>query len=472
MVTAVAQQSIANSEVADILNKQRKFFNSGITKELSFRKKQLANLKKAILKYEDEILDALKQDLHKHPYEAFSTEIGMVMKDIDKFSKKLNQWSKPKRAGTPMFMMVGSSKIYYDPYGLVLIIAPWNFPFQLLMIPLIGAIAAGNAVVVKPSEYSKHTSAVIAKIVNEAFSQQYISVFEGGPEISQALLKEKMDMICFTGSSRVGKIVYEAAAKNLTPVVLELGGKCPCIVENDIHLKYGIERLVWGKFVNNGQVCLAPNYLFIQKDAEEKVINQIKKNIVKNYGEDAQKSESYGRIITEHHFNRIKKLIDSAKDRVVFGGRTDADDKYIEPTLIKVNDLDDSIMTDEIFGPVLPYYTYTNIEEVIDYINREPKPLATYVFSKNEKLIDKVLTETSSGGASINDTVMHMVNDNMPFGGVGNSGLGSYHGKYSFESFSHQKSVYRNSYLVDFPFRYAPYKYSKKLIQFLIKYLA
>jgi len=456
-------------EVKTVLEKQAQFFNSGTTKEVDWRIQQLKKLSACIEKYEAEISAALKTDLNKHPYEAYATEIGMVIKEINSATKKLKKWAKPKKVKTPPFLDWARSYIYNDPYGKVLIIAPWNFPFQLLILPMVGAIAAGNTVIVKPSEFSNATTSIISKIIKECFDERHVAVFEGGPEVSQALLKEKFDYIFFTGSTRVGKIVYEAAAKNLTPVTLELGGKCPCIIDENTHLKYTAERITWGKFVNCGQVCLAPNYLFIHQNIKEKALAQIQKTIQKNYGKDASKSEYYGRIITDHHFDRIAALI---KDKpLTCGGNTDSSQKYIEPTLVEVTDLDDPIMHREIFGPVLPYYIYSNIEEVINYINSQPKPLATYVFTKNDKLANRIFTETSSGGACQNDTVMHMVNDNMAFGGVGESGLGGYHGKFSFDAFSHQKSVYRNSFLVDFPFRYAPYKYSVGLIKRLIKYL-
>jgi len=463
---------VSNFEAAQVpqtLNKMRTFFETGQSKDVDWRIAQLKKLKECIEKYEDEICDALKQDLNKHPYEAYATEIGMVVKEINSAIKKVKKWAKPKKVRTPLFLDWARSYVYQDPYGLVLIIAPWNFPFQLQILPMIGAIAAGNTVVIKPSEFSTNTTAIIFKIVKECFDENFVKAYEGGPEVSQALLKEKFDYIFFTGSSRVGQIVYEAAAKHLTPVTLELGGKCPCIIDENTHLKYTAERIVWGKFVNCGQVCLAPNYLFVHKNIKEKALEAILKNIKKNYGEDAKQSEDYSRIITKHHHQRISDLI---KDKTLLcGGDTDVSQKYIAPTVVEVNDFNDPIMDREIFGPVLPVYTYSDIQEVIDYINSQPKPLATYVFTKNDKLADRVFTETSSGGACQNDTVMHMVNDNMAFGGVGESGLGGYHGKFSFDAFSHQKSVYRNSFLVDFPFRYPPYKFSKNLIKMLIKWL-
>jgi len=463
---------VSNFEAAQVpqtLNKMRSFFETGQTKDINWRITQLKKLKAAIEKYEVEICDALKKDLNKHPYEAYATEIGMVVKEINSAIKKVRKWAKPKKVKTPPFLDWARSYVYQDPYGVVLIIAPWNFPFQLQVLPMVGAIAAGNAVVIKPSEFSTNTTAMISKIVEECFEPEFVRACEGGPEVSQALLKEKFDYIFFTGSTRVGQIVYEAAARHLTPVTLELGGKCPCIIDENTHLKYTAKRIVWGKFVNCGQVCLAPNYLFVHKNIKEKAVATILKTIKECYGEDAKQSEDYGRIITDHHHQRISDLI---KERpLICGGEVDASQKYIAPTVIEVNDLNDPIMHREIFGPVLPVYAYSDIQEVIDYINSQPKPLATYIFTKNNALANRVFTETSSGGACQNDTVMHMVNDNMAFGGVGESGLGGYHGKFSFDAFSHQKSVYRNSFLVDFPFKYAPYKYSKGLIKGLIKWL-
>ncbi len=411
----------------------------------------------------------MNKDLHKHPYEAFTTEVGMVFKDIDKTLKNLNRWVHPESVSTPLFMQIGKSRIYSDPYGLALIIAPWNFPFQLLFSPMIAAIAAGNCIVLKPSEYSVNTAAIMTKIIEETFDSKYISIYNGGPEVSQALLKEKFDVICFTGSTFVGKIVYEAAAKHLTPVILELGGKCPCVIDENIPLKHAVQRVVWGKFVNAGQVCLAPNYLFVHENIKDEFIPALIKKIIDSFGKDASKSKSYGRIINAKSYNRISAKLEGAK--LIYGGDTNKEDRYIEPTVIEISDLNDPIMSEEIFGPLLPVYYYKDLDEVIDYINSGDKPLANYIYTVDNDKAERYLNETTSGGACVNDCVMHMVNDKMPFGGVGASGLGSYHGKFGFDAFSHQKAVFKNQLKMDTPFRYAPYKFGKGLIKALIKYL-
>lgn len=450
-------------EVQTILQAQRDYFASSATKSLEFRKNQLLKLKKMMVDNEAAIIDALHKDLRKHEFEAYATEIGFVLVDVDKAIKKLKRWAKPKKVKTPPFLYVANSQIKSDPYGNVLIIAPWNYPVQLLLAPLVGAIAAGNTAILKPSEYAVHTSKLLTRLINATFDAQYIKMIEGAVPETQLLLNEKFDFIFFTGSTTVGKIVYQAAAKHLTPVALELGGKSPCIVDTDIRLDYTAKRIIWGKFINAGQTCIAPDYILVDKKIKDALIAKMKFYIQKFYGKNPQKSEAFGRIINEGHFNRLASYLDNGD--VLIGGQIDKEDKYIAPTLMENVDLEAPVMQDEIFGPILPILEYGNLREAIDFINAKSKPLALYIFSKNDKKIDCILEETSAGGVTINDVLMHIANGYLPFGGVGDSGIGAYHGEYSFDLFSHQKSVLHRSFLVEEPIRYAPYKLGLKWIK-------
>jgi len=454
--TTNTTSGVNKAQIQTIIKAQQDFFASGATKDLKFRKQQLLSLKKMMLENEDEILEALHKDLRKHEFEAYATEIGIVMVDIDKTISKLKKWAKPRKVKTPPFHYVGSSYIKPDPYGNVLIIAPWNYPVQLLLAPLVGAIAAGNTAIVKPSEYASHTSKVLTRLLNETFDAQYIKSIEGAVEETQLLLNEKFDFIFFTGSTKVGKIVYQAAAKHLTPVALELGGKSPCIIDTDIHLDYAAKRVIWGKFVNVGQTCVAPDYLLIDKKIKDAFVAKLKFYIHKFFGENPQESDSMGRIINELHFDRLASYLKDGD--VVEGGQTDREDKYIAPTLLENVKMDSPVMQDEIFGPILPIIEYGNLKEAMDFIKARPKPLALYIFSKNNNKVERILEETSAGGVTINDTLMHLANGALPFGGVGDSGIGAYHGQHSFDLFSHLKSVLHRSFLVEEPVRYAPYK--------------
>ncbi len=454
--TSSSITGLTAADVKTILQAQRDFFASNATKNIQFRKEQLLKLKKLITDNEEAITEALHQDLRKHEFEAYGTEIGFVMVDIDKTLSKLKKWAKPRKVKTPPFHYVASSYIKPDPYGNTLIIGPWNYPLLLLLGPLVGAIAAGNTAVLKPSEYAIHTSKLLAKLLNETYDAQYIKVIEGAVEETQLLLNEKFDFVFFTGSTKVGRIVYQAAAKHLTPVALELGGKSPCIIDNDIHLDYAAKRVVWGKFVNVGQTCVAPDYLLIDKKIKDAFIAKEKFYIHKFFGENPQESESLGRIINELHFDRLAAYLKDGD--VIEGGQTDREDKYIAPTLLENVDLDSPIMKEEIFGPILPIIEYGNLKEAIDFIQARPKPLALYIFSKNNKKVERILEETSSGGVAVNDTLTHLANGDLPFGGVGESGIGAYHGQHSFDLFSHLKAVLHRSYLVEEPIRYAPYK--------------
>ncbi|MCL4150618.1 UNVERIFIED_CONTAM: hypothetical protein GTU68_041074 [Idotea baltica] len=435
--------------------KQRAYFASGETKSITFRINQLKKLRSAIEKNEQQLIDALKLDLNKPAFEAYGTEIGFVLNEIKKTIKQLKGWAKPRRVPTSLFHYKATSKIHSDPYGVCLIIAPWNYPMQLLFSPLIGSIAAGNCTILKPSELSAHTSNIAAQIIEETFDADYIRIFEGAVETSKSLLANKFDFIFFTGSTNVGKVVYQAAARHLTPVLLELGGKSPCIVDENTHIEHTASRIMWGKLINAGQTCIAPDYLLVHKNIKSRLLAKMKQKIESFYGSNPLESDDYCRIISDRHYKRLVEMVDPEK--IYCGGNSEVDSRYIEPTILDNVDPDDAIMQSEIFGPILPVMTYEHIDDAIQFVNDRPKPLALYVFTKNDKLAQKVLNNTSSGGACINETLMHLSNDHMPFGGVGESGIGGYHGQSSFDAFSHQKSVMDKSFLIDAPLRYAPY---------------
>jgi len=451
-----------------LMAKQRAFFATGKTKNIDFRKQQLQKLMDAMEKYESALLDALYKDLHKHHIDGYGTEVGLSVAEIRFMLNHVKKLAKPKSVSTSSFHIYSTSKIYKDPYGEVLIISPWNYPVLLLIQPLAGAIAAGNTVVLKPSEISAHTSKVLIQMIKETFAEEFVAIVEGGVEVSQALLAEKWDYIFFTGSSQVGKIVYQAAAQHLTPVTLELGGKSPCIIDSDLHLTYSVKRLIWGKFMNAGQTCVAPDYLLVDRKVKDKLLAKMKEVTKELFGEDAQQSPTFGRIINDKHFQRLERMLEPEK--IIFGGKTDAKDRYISPTFMEVEDWNCPVMQEEIFGPILPILYYDKIEEAIQKINAQPKPLAMYIFSNNNNLIDKVLTETSAGGGCINDTLMHLGSHSLPFGGVGDSGIGAYHGKYSFDTFSHEKSILRKSNLFDVVVRYISAKIPLNIMKFLFRW--
>ncbi|MCC5630145.1 aldehyde dehydrogenase [Nostoc sphaeroides] len=453
------------SNVGDIIQYQRDYFQTGKTKDVNFRIEQLKNLKQAILEYEQSIVEALQADLHKPEVETYLTEISVV-KDIDYTIKHLQSWTKPKKAAVSWEFFSYTAKIYPEPLGVVLIIGPWNYPFNLIISPLIGAIAAGNCAIIKPSEIASHTSDVIAKIIAKHFDPAYIAVVEGGVEASQKLLAERFDHIFFTGGTAVGKIIMAAAAKYLTPVTLELGGKSPCIVDTDVNLEHTVRRITWGKFINAGQTCIAPDYLLVNKKIKKDLIHGLEKSLKEFYGDNPVNSCDYARIISHKHFDRLVSFLKDGK--VIIGGETQSSECYIAPTVIDNVSLDDSVMQEEIFGPILPIIEYTDIAEAIALINSKPKPLALYLFSQNKNLQKRVLQETSSGGVCINDTVIHFAVSSLPFGGVGDSGIGNYHGKASFNTFSHNKSVLQNSFWLDLKWRYAPYEGKLPLIKKLL----
>ncbi|PSM45823.1 aldehyde dehydrogenase family protein [Chroococcidiopsis sp. CCALA 051] len=441
---------------SELLRQQREFFQTGKTRSIDFRLVQLKILKQAIVDYEIAINEALQADLHKPVVEIYLTEITVVKKEIDYAIKHLKSWIKPYKAAVPLEQLPGAGKIYPEPLGIVLIISPWNYPLQLAITPLVGAIAAGNCTIIKPSEIATHAAAVLAKMLQKYFDSTYISVVEGGVETSQKLLTEKFDHIFFTGGTNVGRIVMEAAAKYLTPVTLELGGKSPCIVDTDINLEYAAKRITWGKFINAGQSCIAPDYLLVPEAIKQQFIEKIQKCIAEFYGAQPANSPDYGRIIDRKQFDRLVALL--ADGKIVFGGETDAESRYIAPTVIELASLDVPAMQSEIFGPILPVVTYQDISEAIAIVNQGSKPLALYLFSRDRNLQKRVLEETSSGSACINDTVLQFVVPTLPFGGVGSSGMGKYHGKASFDIFSHYKSVLYRSLAIEINLRYPPYR--------------
>lgn len=457
---------LTQSVTAKTVSNQRLFFNKHQTKKLSFRIEQLKLLKQAILDNEAAITKALKADLNKSELESYVTEIGICLEEIKYALKHIRSWVKPKKVRTPLPYLPASSKVYSEPLGVVLVIGAWNYPLQLIISPLIGAIAAGNCVIIKPSEIAVNTSTLLAEIIPKYFDSSFISVVEGGKEVTEQLLEEKFDHIFFTGSTQVGKIIMSAAAKQLTPVTLELGGKSPCIVDADTYLEYTARRIVWGKFLNAGQTCVAPDYLLVDRKIKKDLLEHLKQIIQEFYGTTPETSPDYARIINQHHFQRLCELLKTGE--IVVGGDTNPSNYYIAPTVIDAVSPEEGVMQEEIFGPILPVIEYTNLSEAIAFVNAKPKPLALYFFSNNKQHQNQVLQETASGGACINDTIVQMAFPGLPFGGVGDSGIGRYHGKTSFETFSHQRSVLHKSFWLDVKLRYAPYKGKLKFLKWLI----
>lgn len=436
---------------------------------LSFRKETLVQLLNAIVIHEDEIIEALHDDFKKPAFEAVLTETNYVITELKDTIKNLSKWAKPKKVFPSILNFPSTDFIYKEPYGKVLIIAPWNYPFQLALCPMIAAVAAGNQVVVKPSELTPKTSAVIRKIIEKIFHINHVECIEGGLEVSQKLLAERWDYIFFTGSPSVGKIIAKAAAENLTPVTLELGGKNPCIIDETANLKLAAKRIVWGKFINAGQTCIAPDYILIQKDMKSHFIAYLKTEITKAYGENPALSPDFARIINTKNWLRLANLIE--EEKVIFGGQTDIENNYIAPTLIEENDMESLLMQEEIFGPLLPILSYEKEEDIKTIISKFEKPLALYVFSENKRFSEKIITQYSFGGGCINDTVVHFSNKRLPFGGVGHSGIGAYHGRLSFDTFSHKKSIVKKANWLDIPLRYAPYNDKLKSIKKILKWM-
>ena len=461
-----------NIRLDELLQKQKDYFRTGETRDIEFRISKLKRLKKAIKIYEQKVLEALRKDLGKPEQESFFSEIGGLYASIDNFVKNLAKWTKPKSVNTPI-VQYGESYIEYEPYGSVLIIVPFNYPFQLAMEPLIGAIASGNTAVVKPSELAPETEKVITDIIRDAFDESYVASVCGGVDIITKLLSQRFDYIFFTGSVRVGKIVMEAASKNLTPVTLELGGKSPVFVDENFDVRLAAKRIAWGKFLNNGQTCIAPDYVLVHESRKLALIEELKAVIREHYGENIKENPDYGRIINEKQTERLAKILESDKDLVVFGGDFDVEKRYIAPAILDLGKLgdasvsDSAAMADEIFGPILPIVSYESLDEAVDKVRYGEKPLAMYIFSKNKEYIESVKSRISSGNITINDTVKHVSIDSLPFGGVGHSGMGSYHGKYSIETFSHRRGVYRNK--ARFNIKQIAPPYNEKAFEFLRK---
>ncbi|KON85357.1 aldehyde dehydrogenase [Rossellomorea marisflavi] len=427
----------------DLLTKQRTYFRTGETKSVAFRINTLNTLKSLVQKHEQDILDAVKQDLNKSELEAKRAEVGLVIGEIDLMVENLEEWAATKEVPTPASHEGAKSFIQPEPYGSALVIAPWNYPFQLAVTPLVGAIAGGNTAVLKPSELTPKTSALLSTLINDNFPEEYLHVVEGEVETSTALLKEDFDYIFFTGSTGVGKIVAEAAAKHLTPTTLELGGKSPTIVHEDANLDEAAQRIARGKFANAGQTCVAPDYLLVHSSVKDELMSKFKEVITASYGENIVENPNFGHVVSERHFDRLVGFLDNGS--IVTGGKHDRDNLIIEPTILDNISWDDSVMQDEIFGPILPVMTYDSLDDIIEPIVKRPKPLALYLFSDDEAVQDEILSTISFGGGSINDTINHMTSHYLPFGGVGDSGMGAYHGKASFDTFTHFKSVLKRS---------------------------
>jgi aldehyde dehydrogenase (NAD+) len=440
-----------------VLEQQQAFFATGQTRNLQFRRDQLQKLKTAILAYQDRIVAAAQADLGRPAFEAYF-EIA-VLKEIEMARQQLSKWAAPRRVATAIEVFPAQAWVQPEPLGLVLIIGPWNYPFQLLISPLVGAIAAGNCAILKPSEYAPQTSAVVAALVAEIFAPTFVAVVEGDKEVSQQLLAEKFDHIFFTGGTAIGRLVMAAAAQHLTPVTLELGGKSPCIVDRSARLDYAAKRIAWGKFINAGQTCVAPDYLLVDRSIKQEFLGHLERSIEQFYGSDPSISPDFGRIVNQRQLDRLLGLLDGSK--VIMGGQSNPADRYLAPTIVDEVDWGDRVMAEEIFGPILPILSYEDLAEAIAAINKRPQPLALYIFAQDRAVQKQVLASTSSGGVCINDVVMQFALPTLPFGGVGESGMGLYHGRTSFETFSHYRSVLKRSMLFDLNWRYAPYTGSK-----------
>jgi len=453
--------------IENIKEKQLIFFKNFKTQDVKIRIQHLKKLKKVLEEREESIFEALYQDLKKPVFESFTSELLMVQKELDLHIKNIKEWAAPKRVSGSLINFPSQDYILSEPYGTVLLISPWNYPFQLAMIPFIGAIAAGNTAVIKPSESAPHTAQIIEEIISEVFPPEWAIVIQGDVKVGAALLKTQWDYIFYTGSTAVGKIVAKAAAEFLTPTTLELGGKSPCIVDGTAPIQKTARRIVWGKFLNCGQTCIAPDYVLVQKEYKKALVAAMIQEIEKAFGKNAKNSKDYGRIIHQKHFEKLEKDLD--KQKLLFGGEKDKDELYFGPTLVEEPALDSSLLVDEIFGPILPVLSYTTESEIDSILTKLKNPLAFYLFSTNRRFVNTMIQRYSFGGGVINDAIIHFTNDKLPFGGIGNSGMGAYHGKHSFEVFTHAKPVVKRSFWFDLPQRYAPYPKSLKALKFLLK---
>ena len=450
---------------------QKQFFETGRTRDLAFRICQLQLLADAMRKNETVLEEALKKDLGKSVFESYATEIGFVLADIRYTIQNLQKWSAPKRVRTPLYLFPGKSKIQKEPYGSVLILGPYNYPVQLLAEPLIGAIAAGNCAVLKPSELTPHVSKAMYQIVHSTFKEEYIACVEGGVEVNQELLSQKFDYIFFTGSERVGRIVMKAAAENLTPVTLELGGKSPVIIEKTANIKEAARRIAWGKLLNAGQTCVAPDYVLVDESRKQQFLTEMKTAFSHLYGKEIKKNPDFGRIVNERHMERLQKILEQDAKYLFCGGEADALQRYIEPAILDLGkDQNAASMQEELFGPILPVLSYHKLEDAVRFVNKRAKPLALYLFTKKRSAERFVLERVSSGGVCVNDTISHLINPDLPFGGVGASGMGQYHGKYSFDTFTHEKSVFYKPADWNLPVCYPPFTKGKmNLVKFFLK---
>lgn len=455
-------------DIAEIYKAQQDFFASGVTLSYAFRKKQLQLLNRAIQRYEERILEALYHDLRKPPVEAFGSEIGLMYTEISDILTGLKQWMRPEVVSSPLMQYPSKSRIYRVPLGLTLIIAPWNYPFQLLMAPLAGAIAGGNCAILKPSELAPRTAALMEVMIGETFDPAYISVLQGdGHVVIPEAMQHRFDHVFFTGSTEVGKKILKMAAPHLTPVTLELGGKSPCIVDDKADISVAAKRIIWGKYWNAGQTCIAPDYVLVHQKVKDELVAAMKKAIVRYWGEDPAQSPDYARIINTKRFHVLRSYLEQG--HLLHGGATDENDLFIAPTLLDEVNWNSPVMQEEIFGPVLPVITFDKLEDAVQLIRQQPYPLSLYIFTKRTKTEKILLEQVRFGGGCINNTLVHFTNTELPFGGVGNSGMGRYHGKYSFETFTHAKSIIKTATWLDVPVKYPPYKNKLKLVKKMMK---
>ena len=449
--------------IDEIREAQRNFFLSGKTKDPGYLRRKLKELKAEIKNSEAEINEVLKKDFNKPEFESYLSEIGIVLSELDLAIKNIKSWARPKRVRASLLNFPSKDYIYSEPYGSILIIAPWNYPFQLAVAPAIAAIAAGNTVVLKPSELTPHTTQLVEDLLAKVFDEEHLAVVQGAVPVATELLSKRWDYIFFTGSVPVGKIVAKAAAEFMTPVTLELGGKSPCIIDDSVSTKLIAKRVVWGKLVNAGQTCIAPDYLIVKSGIKDKLISDIIQEIESVLGADAEQSDDYARIINSRNLGRLRKMLENVD--VVYGGKVNEKTNYLSPTIINEPSLNDAVMQEEIFGPILPILTYETLEDVYNIVEHFEKPLSYYIFSKRPEFWKALLKRHSFGGGVINDTMIHFGNHRLPFGGVGDSGIGAYHGRLGFDTFTHKKPVVRKSTLIDIPVRYAPYKGKLKILK-------
>ena len=454
-------------DIEQKLKAQRIFFQKGSTLDITYRKQALKSLRKVIRENESEILEALEHDLGKSPFESFASEIGLVYSEITYMLKNIDRLSRPERAATEPANFPSVSRIYKEPYGSVLIMAPWNYPFQLSLIPLIGAVAAGNCAVVKPSDYAPCVAHMVDVIIDAAFDKRHVFTVTGGREANQSLLSHSFDYIFFTGGKTVGRLVMHAAAEHLTPVTLELGGKSPCIVDETADISLAAKRIAWGKFINCGQTCVAPDYIYVHKNVKKDFLKALIRSIEAFYGCDPINNKDYGKIVNEKHFDRLTGLFKDVP--LYYGGRTDRSLCRIAPVIIDHADWNMKVMQEEIFGPVIPILEYDDLGEVKREIRKHPKPLALYLFTSSKIVEKDILNSVSFGGGCINDTLMHLCSSSMPFGGVGESGMGNYHGRYSFDTFTHKKSILKKDTHIDLPIRYAPFRKNLNLLKLILR---